>query len=262
MLVITGSDKLLGGNAKEVSPVLQSLTKWSARANRYDEIAGLVQEAVQQARSGRPRPVGLEVPQSVLAAMGNGSGERATAAPEREEIAPELIDRAAALLATATRPLIWAGSGVMSAGAWEQVKKLAERWRAPVVTTRSGKGALSDRHPLALGFAELRYAPLRQLVNDADVIVAVGVSQNLSKLPAKLIRIDVDLAVVSGASGVELQGDAAHVLDALLAVSKDLTPTRPNVEQEVAALNQARFDPAHQLQPQWDLMQAMRVALP
>jgi acetolactate synthase-1/2/3 large subunit len=262
MLVITGSDRLYGRAAEEVSPVLQSLTKWSARANNINEVAPLVQEAVRQASSGRPRPVGLEVPHTVLAEMSNGLVEPPTAAPTDPEIASEAIDRAATLLAKAERPLIWSGGGVMSAGAWKQVQTLAKRWRAPVVTTRSGKGGLSDRHPLALGFAELRYAPLRQLINEADVIVAVGVSQDLSKFGAKLIRIDVDPEVVRGASGVELLGDARKLLDALLAATPNLAPQRPHVEAQVTALNAARFNPAEQLQPQWDLMQAMRAALP
>ena len=262
ILVITGTDKLYGRNAAEVSPVLQSLTKWSARANSLDEIAPLVEEAVKQAMSGRPRPVGLEVSHTVLAELGNSAGDSSPAVASNADIAPDLIAKAAALLGSAERPLIWAGSGVMSAGAWQQVQTLAERWRAPVVTTRSGKGALSDHHPLALGFAEPRYAPLRQFINNADVILAVGVSQNLSKFPAKLVRIDVDSDVVVGASGVGLLGDAAPVLDQLLAATKDIAPQRPHIEQEVAALNQARFNPTEQLQPQWDLMQAMRAALP
>jgi acetolactate synthase-1/2/3 large subunit len=263
MLVITGADKIHGQDG-EVSPVLQSLTKWSARAHSVDEVAGLVHEAVRQATNGRPRPVGLEVPHAVLAAM----GEAPTPAPSLHDpcpIAPDLIEQAVSLMAGSQRPLIWAGSGVMSAGAWEQVQALAERWRAPVATTRSGKGALSDRHPLALGFAELRYAPLRQRVEGADVIVAVGMSQKLDKVPAKVIRIDVDPGVVKGASGVEVLGDAAAALDALLATTHDLAPSRPTVDvvaQEVAALNAARFEPTQQLQPQWDLMQAMRAALP
>jgi acetolactate synthase I/II/III large subunit len=261
MIVITGSDKLLGGSATSVSPVLQSLTKWSARANKLSEVGPLVEEALRQAGSGRPRPVGLEVPSSVLAEIGALSGAEA-ASPSTVELPADAIGRAAALMAAAERPLIWAGSGVMTAGAWPQIKTLAERWRAPVVTTRSGKGALSDRHPLALGFAEMRYAPLRQFIHNADVIVAVGMSQNLGKIPAKIIRIDVDPQVVSGASGVEVLGEAACVLDALLAATTELAPQRPAIEQEVAALNAARFNPAEQLQPQWDLMRAMRAALP
>jgi acetolactate synthase-1/2/3 large subunit len=240
---------------------LKSLTKWSARANTFSEIAPLVQEAVRHATSGRPRPVGLEVPHTVLAEMGEGV-EAPSTALTNDVIDPTLIERVAMLMTEAQRPLIWAGGGVMRAGAWGQVRTLAERWRAPVVTTRSGKGALSDRHPLALGFAEPKYAPLQQRINEADVIVAVGVSQNLSKRPAKLIRVDIDPDVVRGASGVELVGDAAHVLDALLAATRDVASQRANVEQEVVALNRVRFDPATQLQPQWDLMQAIRAALP
>jgi acetolactate synthase-1/2/3 large subunit len=250
---------------------LQSLTKWSARANHHREIAPLVQEAVRQATSGRPRPVGLEVPHTVLAEMG-AREEPAPADPALATVGavsnrpslldPSLIDQAATLLAAAKHPLIWAGGGVMRSGAWEEVHTLAERWRAPVVTTRSGKGALSDRHPLALGYAEPRYAPLQARINEADVIVAVGVSQNLSKRPAKLIRIDLDPDVAAGAAGVALVGDAKTTLCVLLAATGDLAPHRPQVEAEVAALNRARFDPAQQLQPQWDLMMTLRAALP
>lgn len=261
MLIITGSDKLKSQPETEVSPVLQSLTKWSGRANRLDDVAPLVQEAVRQATSRRSRPVGLEVPHAVLAEM--GATTRVDTAPSiNDDLDPALIAQAAALIARAQRPLIWAGGGVMRAAAWAQVRALAERWRAPVVTTRSGKGALSDRHPLALGFAESRYAPLQALINDADVIVAIGMSQNLSKRAAKIIRIDADLAVVRGASGVALVGDAAGVLDALLVATTDLAPVRDAVEQEVAALNRQRFDPSIQLQPQWDFMYALRAALP
>jgi acetolactate synthase-1/2/3 large subunit len=276
MLVITGTDRQYGHSAHEVSPVLQSLTKWSARATTHGEIASLVQEAVRQAMSGRPRPVGLEVPHTVLAEM--GAWEEATpadpsfatvgAVSNRPSLLdPSLLAQAATLLAAAQHPLIWAGGGVMRSGAWEEVHTLAERWRAPVITTRSGKGALSDRHPLALGFAEARYAPLQARINGADVIVAVGVSQNLGKRPAKLIRIDIDPDVAAGASGVQLVGDARTLLRALLAATGDLAPHRPHVEAprieaEVAALNRARFDPTQQLQPQWALMAAMRAALP
>ena len=262
MLVITGSEKFYGRAADTVSPVLQSLTKWSARANRLDEVGPLVQEAVRQAMSGRPRPVGLEVPHTVLADMGDFGEGAPDAASTPGDPDPTLLAPAAALLAKAERPLIWAGGGVMLAGAWTQVQALAERLAAPVVTTRSGKGALSDRHPLALGFAETRYAPLRHLIEQANVIVAVGMSQNLGKFNAKIIRIDADPDVAKGASGVALVGDAARVLDALLAATATLAPPRPGVAQEVAALNRARFDPAGQLQPQWDLMRAMRAALP
>ncbi len=261
MLVITGSDKLKPQPEHEVSPVLASLTKWSGRANRLADVAPLVAEAVRQATTGRPRPVGLEVPHAVLAEMGAAVDAPSITATQ-VTLDPALIDQAAALLAAAQCPLIWAGGGVMRAGAWEQVRALAERWRAPVVTTRSGKGALSDHHPLALGYAEPRYAPLQARISDADVIVAVGMSQNLSKRAAKIIRIDIDERVARGASGVALVGDAATTLDALLAATTGLAPNRPAVEAEVAALNAARFDPALQLQPQWDFMHALRAALP
>jgi acetolactate synthase-1/2/3 large subunit len=116
-----------------------------------------------------------------------------------------------------------------------------------------------------LGFGELRYAPLRRYVEGCDLILAVGVSANLSKLGPRVVQIDVDpeAPAASGATA-GLIGDARTVLADLLAAMHDLAPARSHaaVAAEVAALRAARFDPARQLQPQWSLMNAVRAALP
>ena len=70
--------------------------------------------------------------------------------------------------------MIWAGGGVHSANANAVLEALAEKLQAPVITTAQGKGAISDRHPLSLGLAELRYAPLAAWLAERDVILAVG----------------------------------------------------------------------------------------
>ena len=70
------------------------------------------------------------------------------------------IDEAARRLAAAERPVLFVGAGVQRARAWSELQQLAERLQAPVLSGRQGKGALSDRHPLSLGYAEWRYRPL------------------------------------------------------------------------------------------------------
>ena len=100
-----------------------------------------------------------------------------------------MVERAAALLADARRPVIVAGGGVISADATAELRALAERLGAPVVTTWNGKGAIDETHPLAgqtigdtgstIGNALASYGgrdperrvPLRRLV---DVLVARG----------------------------------------------------------------------------------------
>ena len=265
MLVITGADHLdrrrKGQGGREPSAAIRSVTKWAGRAATVEEVPALVAEAVRQARSGRPRPVGIEVPAPVLAAVAEVEPYPPVTLTPAAATA-EQIEQAAARLRQAQRPLIWAGGGVQSSGAWEELRTLAERWQAPVVTTRSGKGVISDRHPLALGFGELRYAPLRRYIEGRDLILAVGASADLSRLGPPVVRIDVDPDASSAGATLTLVADARQALAGLLAALRDLAPARTDVEAEVAALRADRFDPARQLQPQWDLMAAVRAALP
>lgn len=271
MLVITGPnhlDRKRDGNptGNEASSSLQALTKWSARANRPAEIPALVQEAVQQLKTGRPRPVGLEIAPQVFAATAEVELLPPVTTPSMS-IEPAALAQAVELIGRAEKPVIWVGGGVQRAGAWEAVQALAEQLQAPVVTSRQGKGVLSDRHPLALGFAETRYPPLRDWLVQRDLILAVGTSTNFANYRQPVIQIDIDESQISQGNHVTgLVGDAQTVLSALQAAITTTFPARSHlatvVQAEVAALNDGRFDPTQQLQPQWDFMQAIRRALP
>lgn len=270
MLVITGPnhlDRKREGNptGNQASSSLQALTKWAARANRPAEIPALVQEAVFQLKTGRPRPVGLEIAPQVFAAT-----EEVELLPPvtttPTPVDPIALAQAVEQIRRAEKPVIWAGGGVQRAGAWAAVQTLAEELQAPVVTSRQGKGVLSDRHPLALGFAEMRYPPLRDWLTQRDLILAVGTSASFANYRQPVVQIDIDEGQISqGSQVIGLIGDAQTVLSAIQSAITTL-PTRSHlaavVQAEVAALNAGRFDPARQLQPQWAFMQAIRRALP
>ncbi|MEZ4865669.1 MAG: thiamine pyrophosphate-binding protein [Caldilineaceae bacterium] len=271
MLVITGPHHLerkrgIATSSNEASSALHAVTQWAAKANRPAEIPALVHEAMRQLKTGRPRPVGLEISPQVFAAFEEvqllDAANPTALAPD-----PAAIATAAQRIAQAQRPVIWGGGGVQRAGAWAAVQALAEHLQAPVVTSRQGKGMLSDRHPLALGFAELRYPPLRAWLEQRDLIIAVGTSANVSKAGQPVIQIDIDQDQISHSEHVHgISGDAQAVLAALQAAVVTTIPARMAqaavVQAEVKALNLGRFDPARQLQPQWDFMQAMRRVLP
>jgi acetolactate synthase-1/2/3 large subunit len=235
-----------------------------------EEVPGLVHAAMQELRRGRQRPVILEVPHAVLA--GRGDVTFGEVAPfERPAAGTAAIDEALALMSKAQRPLIWAGMGVHHAGANDKLTALAEAWHAPVVTRHSGKGAISDRHPLSLGFAEVRFPPLRRWIEERDLILAVGSSYNFSQFNIPVIQIDIDPAqIAKDPKRLALVGDAGTVLEQLLAHAGRLQGERSapaedvkeDVTQEIAALLQARFDPSQQLQPQMGYMNAIRAALP
>ncbi|MFN8495519.1 MAG: thiamine pyrophosphate-binding protein [Caldilineaceae bacterium] len=266
MLVVTGVQHQHGPAGQVTPDWYQPLAKWAARANRPSEIPAAVQMAFQQLRSGRPRPVVLEIPAQVLATTEDVQllDPLPVIQPTGD---PAQIERAVQLLTQAQRPLLWAGGGVQRAGAWDALQRLAEHLQAPVVTSRQGKGVLSEQHPLSLGMAELRYAPLREWIATRDLILAVGVQQNFSTYTQSIIQIDIDPAQISQGSHVcGLHGDAQQVLETLTQTVSTTIPARTvhteGLHAEIRTLNAARFEPTRQLQPQWAFMQAIRAALP
>src|SRR5688572_28133675 len=114
--------------------MLRHVTKWVARATAPNEVPLVVHEAFRQLRSGRPRPVEIEIPPDVLQRSADVE-LRQPYRPEKAAGDPALLERAAELLGRAERPLILAGGGVQSAEAWEELRQVAEMLGAPVVMT-------------------------------------------------------------------------------------------------------------------------------
>lgn len=267
VLVVTGIDHQREGHDEDREPILlHELTKWAGRATTVEQVPRVVHRAMSELRRGRARPVIVEVPHAVLA----GRGEVTFAPPstvERPSIDAASLQRATALMGKAKRPLIWAGIGVHHSGAHETLTALAEAWQAPVVTRHSGKGAISDRHPLSMGMAELRYPPLRRWIEERDLILAVGSSYNFTPLNIPVIQIDIDATqIAKDPSRMPLVGDAQRVLGQLLDHAERIrgprTQSLDELHAEIAMIKQDRFAPANQLQPQMGYMNAIRAALP
>ena len=261
ILVVTGRHDQSPND--EMASVRQ-ITKWAARATDPADVPAIVHEAFYHLKTGRPRPVYLEVPHEVLAA----EAEVKLLEPESYDPPigePEGIAEAARLLATAERPAIWAGTGAQRSGASQALQALAEHLQAPVVTGRESKGVISDRHSLSLGMGELRFDPLRKWLTQRDVILAVGTSRfGESNDKQQIIRIDIDEAAIERTAHncIGILGDARCCLEEIYRIVTTTTAARPNCTEEVRAINAARFDSKIQLQPQWGFMQAIRAAIP
>ncbi|MBW3090488.1 thiamine pyrophosphate-dependent enzyme [Bifidobacterium miconisargentati] len=150
--------------------IIARLCKWHALAENAEDIPGLVAEAFRQLRSGRPRPVVLEIPPDVLAAPIPAD----LAIPPYVEPMPvqpdaDVLKQAAERIAKAERPLIYAGGGVRAAGASGELTALAHLLGAPVVVTENGRGDIDADDPLA--FDQVVFRKLRET---ADLIIAVG----------------------------------------------------------------------------------------
>ncbi|MGH8290894.1 MAG: 5-guanidino-2-oxopentanoate decarboxylase [Steroidobacteraceae bacterium] len=170
----------------------------------------------------RPRPAYLQIPLDLLAEPTDLRAERFAFLQAPLEPAPEQINRAAAVLATARRPLIIAGGGARGAG--NSLPRLVEALDGYLISTTAGKGLLPEDHPANLG-ASLPYRETQELVASADVIIAVGTELSETdfyagtRLPmtGRLIRIDLDPAKLADQYGAEFPvwGDARACLEAI-----------------------------------------------
>ena len=200
--------------------VVRPITKWSHRVADSRQIPESIHEAMRQMKTGRPRPTVVEVPSDVLASTVDVElmepEEYPAAGPDGEE-----VQRAADLLLSAERPIIWAGGGVHIADATAELLTLAEAVRAPVLHTPEGKGAIPEDHRLFGGVGERGHGPASWFADGADVVLAVGTRMThqmhgptTMRPPQRLIHVDVDPDVI----GRNYPAEVAIVADARLAL--------------------------------------------
>ena len=203
--------------------MLRAVSGYAERAASTDDIPQALSRAFRATRQGRPQPAAIEIPIDLQYAESAFSLPQADE-PPRPEPDPAAIAAAARLIAGAGRPVVWAGGGVISSGASEQVVRLTERLGAPVITTTTGRGSIPEDHPLALGpLFNDRF--VRELLATSDSLIAVGTrfqgahtANWTAKLPENLIHIDVDADVVGRnyPPAVPIVADAKLALAALL----------------------------------------------
>ena len=201
---------------KDQRAAMAAVTAGSDRVGSVADIPIAVAQAFADLTTGRPRPRHLEIPLDLL----DHAEEAVIPTPVRTaHPTPDPAD-AVHVLASATKIGIIAGGGARTAS--NQVRALAERLAAPVVTTANGKAVLPEDHPLSLR-AGLHHPSVARFIADCDVVVAIGTELSPADcwsgpLPLpRLIRIDIDptAAITNGVPEVTLIGDAATVLDAL-----------------------------------------------
>ncbi len=185
ILVLPGGNDL---NSINVRPNFVALRTWETVIKsgqfitRADHTADVMRRAFHGLRNGRGGPVLVEMPLDVCAepvsedAMTYTSPVASQARPSHSNVRD-----AVTALVGAENPLIWAGAGVLSAGATEELRELAELIDAPVFTTMPGKSAIDERHPLSLGAGSMMTTmAAKQWIDDCDVLLAVGASLTTS----------------------------------------------------------------------------------
>jgi acetolactate synthase-1/2/3 large subunit len=199
------------------------VTKAQLRVANVALIAATVASALEVAQRPPSRPVYLEIPTDLLLAQASDAEPEVRDDDGRPELTDPGIESALELIASAERPLIWAGGGAMRAGAGQAVGELARKIAAPVITTYQAAGLLGPEHPCDAGLPP--FVPeCGQLWDDADLVVAIGSdldgtsTQNWAQpQPPRLVAVNVDAADAAKnyRPDVVLVGDARVVTEAL-----------------------------------------------
>lgn len=229
------------------------LTKWNTVCDRPEQVPQAIRTAFRQMTTGRPGAAHIGLPYDVLKQPVDAAEIWAQAGHEtypawRSGPDPGAIDAAAAAIVAAASPIVICGGGVVTAGASDALTAVAELLRAPVCTTVTGKGAIAETHPLAVGVVGLNggVVATRDVVRQADLVILVGCRAGSTTterwtVPARdvpIVHIDVDPAAISAnyRTAHALVGDAALVLGALHAALQARMDARPLVTTDGAAI--------------------------
>ena len=240
-VILLTSDIPMSGEGKytitelDTAKLFESITKWSYLVKDADKIPETMRRAFRIATTGRPGAVHLALPQEALIKTVAGA-EELSAEPEccsypayRTRGARIVLEKVTDVLRQAKRPVIVAGGGANHSQAENALVNLAEWLAAPVVTTISGQGIISDEHPLAMGvIGDNGFHPhAHRAVEEADVLLYVGckmgsVSTINWTFPTpnpdrKIIQIDLNPIILGNnyTNAISVAGDAKLVLEDL-----------------------------------------------
>ncbi len=228
------------------------ITKLALSIDRADQTARQMRRAFHALKHGRPGPVLVEMPRDVMQQPVDADAANYDVV-RRSHVQPSDadIDSAVQALLAAERPVIWAGQGVLYAGASDLLREFADFMQLPVMTTMQAKSAFPDAHPLALGSVN-RTAPktVYQWLGLADTVFAIGsgltrTSFGLDIPPGKtLIHSTIAEADINKdyACEIGLIGDAALTLQRMLEAARDLVGGKgcPQAEEVIADIAQTK----------------------
>ena len=212
--------------------LMAAVCVFSGRVVKAAAIPSMIAHAAQQAFAGRRGPAFVEIPFDELDARVPASPKAIPAQPKPIAPSDDEIARAAKSLGAAKQPVVWAGGGVVSAGATDQLVAIAEALDAPVVTTFAAKGAIPAGHPLAVGLPP-HEPEVTKLIRASDAILIVGSdldgpSTQGWRLPLPRPRVAINIESEdlrrNYAADVAIEADAALALPALAGA---LTPRAP-----------------------------------
>ena len=234
MVAITGQVRtsVIGNDAFQEADTIgitRPVTKHSYLVKDVRDMARVVREAFHIARTGRPGPVLIDLPvDATVAETEFVYPDKVQIRGYRPKAAPEVIDQAAVArvaeaIAKSRKPVIYAGAGVIHAGAWQELAQLAHTARIPVTTSLLGLGAFPETDPLSLGMLGMHgFEYTNYAVAQCDLLLGIGArfDDRVTGKPdefarhAKKVHIDVDPSSINKTVVVDypVVGDVKQVL--------------------------------------------------
>lgn len=173
---------MLGREAfQEIDQVgsLGRLAKWAAEPHNAADVATMMAEAIRQALGGRPGPVLLALPEDLLDEPMPEDTRVDAGRTSHPRASDDDIRAVIELLASARRPLILAGAGILRARTSTELTRFAELLQVPIIASWRRPDVISNDHPLYLGMAGLGAAhSVRERLDGADALVVIGARLN------------------------------------------------------------------------------------
>jgi acetolactate synthase-1/2/3 large subunit len=271
IVAITGqvSTKLIGSDAFQEADtfgITRPCTKHNYLVKNLEDLPQIIHEAFYVAASGRPGPVLVDIPKDVFQGQGHYQHVTAIHLPGYKvftEGHTGQIRRAAQMIQESERPLVYAGGGIVAAGAAAELREFVERADTPAVNTLMGLGALPSEHPNFISLPGMHgsYAANMAMTN-ADLLIALGVrfdDRVTGRLAAfaphaKVIHVDIDPAEIgkNRAPDVPIVGDVKRVLakiNKLLAESNAPRPEKLTAARRAWWHQIREWKAEHPLQP-------------
>src|SRR5262245_45872026 len=241
LVAITGQvgTPVIGSDAFQETPIVEvcrAITKHHYLVQRTEDIPRVVKEAFYVASTGRQGPVLIDVPKDVQNAMIVADYDRGMDLPGYKPDRPvdaKHLEAVLAAIRTSTRPIIYAGGGIIASGASAVLRTFAEKTGIPVALTVHGLGSFPSDHFLCLqmlgmhGTVHANYA-----INEADLLLAFGVrfddrvTGKVSEFAkhGKIVHIDIDPSEINKikVAQIPIVGDVCHALKTMVEmVGKD-----------------------------------------
>ncbi len=262
LLAITGQvgTPVIGTDAFQETPIVEvarSVTKHHYLVTDVADVARVFREAIHVATTGRPGPVLIDLPKNVQLAETIPDYDAPMQLPgyrlDERAVSADEIDALATLIRRARRPVLYAGGGVIAAGASEELCELVGKTGIPVAMTLMGLGAYPADDALSLDMLGMHgsvYA--NEAVNEADLLIALGVrfddrvTGKVSEFAkrAAIVHVEIDPSEINKIKGADLAINA-NVKDVLRQLNAVVEPPEDLADWHKQIAVWKKADPFH-----------------